>query len=123
MSMTTSNSADDFQHLAHQPYRRDIDGLRAIAVLSVIAFHIRPTLLPGGFTGVDVFFVISGYLMFNLIYYPIQNSRFSFRDFFKRRLRRLMPALFVVSVATAVASCFLLVPSDLMYFAASLAAA
>lgn len=76
-------------------YRRDIDGLRAIAVLSVIAFHAGITWFAGGYVGVDVFFVISGYLITTLIYQEIQQQRFSFANFYKRRAARLLPALSV----------------------------
>ncbi len=73
-------------------YRSDIDGLRAIAVFSVILFHSGVTFLPGGYVGVDVFFVISGYLITTLIYKDIQNNSFSFLNFYKRRAARLLPA-------------------------------
>ncbi|HET8817575.1 MAG TPA: acyltransferase family protein [Pseudidiomarina sp.] len=76
-------------------YRRDIDGLRAIAVLSVIAFHAGISGFAGGYVGVDVFFVISGYLITTLIYQDIQQQRFSFANFYKRRAARLLPALSV----------------------------
>ncbi|MCG8312947.1 MAG: acyltransferase [Pseudomonadales bacterium] len=74
-------------------YRSDIDGLRAIAVMSVIAFHSGVGALSGGYVGVDVFFVISGYLITTLIYREIQEDRFTFRSFYKRRAARLLPAL------------------------------
>ena len=74
-------------------YRRDIDGLRAIAVMSVIAFHSDIRALPGGYVGVDVFFVISGYLITNLIYKEIAEGNFNFAKFYKRRAARLLPAL------------------------------
>jgi peptidoglycan/LPS O-acetylase OafA/YrhL len=74
-------------------YRSDIDGLRAIAVLSVIAFHSGIVTLSGGYIGVDIFFVISGYLITTLIYKEIQNDTFTFRGFYKRRAARLLPAL------------------------------
>jgi peptidoglycan/LPS O-acetylase OafA/YrhL len=74
-------------------YRSDIDGLRAIAVLVVIAFHSGITLFAGGFIGVDVFFVISGYLITTLLAQEMQDQRFSFANFYKRRVARLLPAL------------------------------
>lgn len=74
-------------------YRSDIDGLRAIAVMSVLAFHSGITLFSGGYIGVDVFFVISGYLITTLIYKEIVNGTFSFGGFYKRRAARLLPAL------------------------------
>jgi peptidoglycan/LPS O-acetylase OafA/YrhL len=82
-----------------QTYRPDIDGLRAVAVLSVLAYHAFPDLLPGGFVGVDVFFVISGYLITGIIRGEIAQQRFSVLEFYKRRARRLFPALVVVLLA------------------------
>lgn len=79
--------------------RRDIEGLRAIAVLAVVINHLAPTLLPGGFCGVDLFFVISGYLIGKHLLEDIQAGRFSFLRFYGRRARRLLPALLTVLVA------------------------
>ena len=84
-------------HAGH--YRPDIDGLRAIAILSVLAFHAFPSALPGGFVGVDVFFVISGYLITGLLLDDLAIGRFDLVDFYKRRIRRIFPALLVVLVA------------------------
>lgn len=86
--------------LAHLKYRVDIDGLRAFAVVSVILFHAFPNFLPGGFVGVDVFFVISGYLITGIIARNIALGRFSFVEFYERRIRRIFPALIVVLVVT-----------------------
>lgn len=83
-------------------YRREIDGLRAIAVLSVIIFHSGFTFLSGGFVGVDVFFVISGYLITALIYSEIKAKKFSFAVFYKRRIARLLPALIVMLVGVLI---------------------
>ena len=80
-------------------YRPDIDGLRAIAVGVVVAFHAFPDLLPGGFVGVDAFFVISGYLISGIILAALQAGRFSFSEFYARRIRRIFPALAVVLAA------------------------
>ena len=77
-------------------YRLDIDGLRAWAVLSVVIYHFFPHILPGGFIGVDVFFVISGFLIARIILQQFNENRFSFVDFYARRIRRIFPALFVV---------------------------
>ena len=81
-------------------YRAEIDGLRAFAVLSVVAFHALPDLFPGGFIGVDVFFVISGFLISAHIFEKLGEKTFSFSDFFKRRIRRIFPALIVVMAST-----------------------
>ncbi|EAS5259697.1 TPA: acyltransferase, partial [Salmonella enterica subsp. enterica serovar Typhi] len=70
--------------MEHLKYRPDIDGLRAIAVLSVVIFHYFPSLLPGGFVGVDIFFVISGYLITSIILKSASNKSFSYLDFYKR---------------------------------------
>jgi peptidoglycan/LPS O-acetylase OafA/YrhL len=80
-------------------YRPDVDGLRAVAILSVLCFHTFPRFLPGGFVGVDVFFVISGYLISSIILSGLASDRFSLRQFYARRIRRIFPALLVVLAA------------------------
>lgn len=77
-------------------YRPDIDGLRAIAVLSVVLFHGFPNGLPGGFIGVDIFFVISGYLISSILFTKLGNNSFSFLDFYGHRIRRIFPSLILV---------------------------
>lgn len=89
-------------------YRADIDGLRAIAVTAVVAFHAFPTWLPGGFVGVDIFFVISGYLISGIILRALAEGRFSFADFYARRVRRIFPALIVILAAAFVVGWFTL---------------
>jgi peptidoglycan/LPS O-acetylase OafA/YrhL len=84
--------------LLHPKYRPDIDGLRAIAVLSVIAFHAFPNWAVGGFTGVDIFFVISGYLISTIIFDNLDKGTFSFGDFYGRRIKRIFPALLTVLI-------------------------
>jgi len=79
-------------------YRPEIDGLRAIAVLSVVIFHYFPSILPGGFIGVDIFFVISGYLITSIILKSASKNNFSFIDFYKKRILRIFPALFIVLI-------------------------
>ena len=80
-------------------YRPEIDGLRAIAVLAVIIYHARDALLPGGFLGVDVFFVISGYLISSLILKELKlTNKFLFSHFYERRVRRIIPALLSVII-------------------------
>lgn len=81
-------------------YRADIDGLRALAVLPVIAYHLGVSGIPGGFTGVDIFFVISGYLICGIIYQSAIKGAFSYLEFYKRRCLRILPPLFVVLLAT-----------------------
>jgi peptidoglycan/LPS O-acetylase OafA/YrhL len=83
-------------------YRADIDGIRAISILAVVLYHAFPKLLPGGFIGVDIFFVISGYLITSIILIELSFKKFNFIDFYKRRIRRIFPALLIV-----LASCLL----------------
>ena len=92
-------------------YRAYIDGLRAVAVLAVLCFHANLG-LPGGFVGVDVFFVISGYLITGLILKDLDNHQFRFLVFWERRIRRLLPALIVVAFASLTAGWFLFLPQD-----------
>ena len=92
-------------------YRPDIDGLRAIAVLSVVAYHAFPRSLPGGFVGVDIFFVISGFLISSLIYKAIQSATFTYTEFYARRFRRIFPALIAVLLASLVYGWFQLLPN------------
>lgn len=96
--------------LSPRKYRADIDGIRALAVLSVFFFHLQPTLLPGGFLGVDVFFVISGYLITGIILRENYLRTFSFIHFYTRRVKRIFPALFVVLAFTAFVAIFSLPP-------------
>lgn len=93
-------------------YRADIDGLRAIAVLPVIFFHAGFHFFSGGFVGVDVFFVISGYLITGILLREQSEGRFSIVEFYERRARRILPALFLVMAATVAFSWFWLLPSD-----------
>ncbi|RKP43271.1 acyltransferase family protein [Trinickia fusca] len=81
-------------------YRADIDGLRAVAVLAVVIFHAFPTALPGGFVGVDIFFVISGYLITGILLNDLRADRFSIARFYSRRIRRIFPALLTVLLVT-----------------------
>jgi peptidoglycan/LPS O-acetylase OafA/YrhL len=94
----------------HSTYRADIDGLRAVAVLAVIVFHINKDLLPGGFIGVDVFFVISGYLISLIIIRDINTNKFSIAEFYRRRIKRIFPPLTIVLVTTIVLSQLILLP-------------
>lgn len=103
-------------------YRREIDGLRAIAVLPVILFHAGISVFSGGFIGVDVFFVISGYLITTIILAEMEQGKFSIINFYERRARRILPVLFFVMLMTiAAAWCFLL-PSDMKEFSRSVIA-
>ena len=93
-------------------YRRDIDGLRAVAVLAVLLFHAFPTALPGGFVGVDIFFVISGYLITGILLRELQAGNFSIRRFYARRVKRIFPALILVMAVTLLAGWFILIPQE-----------
>jgi peptidoglycan/LPS O-acetylase OafA/YrhL len=84
------------RHLSYPKYRPDIDGLRAVAVLAVVVFHASPRWLPGGFIGVDIFFVISGYLISTILFETFDNGRFNFCTFYGRRIKRIFPALILV---------------------------
>jgi peptidoglycan/LPS O-acetylase OafA/YrhL len=88
-----------------QKYRPDIDGLRAVAVLAVVAFHGFPEYVTGGFVGVDVFFVISGFLISGIIWDETQVGTFSLRRFYARRVRRIFPALLCVLMVSLLAGC------------------
>ncbi|EAO3983555.1 acyltransferase, partial [Salmonella enterica] len=85
--------------MEHLKYRPDIDGLRAVAVLSVVIFHYFPSILPGGFVGVDIFFVISGYLITSIILKSASSNSFSYVEFYKRRILRIFPALSIVLIS------------------------
>ncbi len=102
-------------------YRPDIDGLRALAVLSVLAFHAVPAALPGGFAGVDVFFVISGYLITSMIAAECARGPFRLGAFYNRRIKRLLPAYLLVSLATLAVASYLLIPDDYLFYTTSLA--
>lgn len=99
-----------YPHAAH--YQAHIDGLRALAVLAVILFHIDPNWVPGGFAGVDVFFTISGYLITGIVCVELQEGRFSAWKFYERRMRRILPALWVLLVICIPISFWLLLPAQ-----------
>ena len=104
-------------------YRPDIDGIRALAILSVVLYHAGVPQLSGGFTGVDIFFVISGYLIGGHIFSEIRQDRFSFARFYQRRAKRILPAFYVVLSATFVFGLFLLSPTELTEYSTSAIAA
>lgn len=106
---------------AHQ-YRYDIDGLRAIAVATVVIYHLSPTWLPNGYLGVDIFFVISGYLITNIIWREMAQRSFSILRFYERRIRRILPALLCLLLVVSAASALILLPADLIGFGKSVIA-
>ena len=93
-------------------YRPDIDGLRAVAVISVILFHLNSSWLPGGFLGVDIFFVISGYLIGGILFRELSTNTFSLKNFYLRRMRRILPAFFAVVIFVLVVGGQLMVPGS-----------
>ncbi len=93
-------------------YRPDIDGLRALAVMSVVLFHVFPSVFRGGFVGVDIFFVISGYLITSHIYQSFSDGTWSLIGFFGRRIRRLFPALIVVTLSSLLFGWLVLLPDE-----------
>lgn len=99
MSLNPSDGLVGSLEPSHIKYRSDIDGLRAIAVLSVVGFHAFPNWIRGGFAGVDIFFVISGFLISSIICTGLDSGHFSFTDFYARRIRRIFPALILIFLA------------------------
>ena len=104
-------------------YRAEIDGLRAIAVIPIVLFHAGYEWISGGFIGVDIFFVISGYLISSIIQDEISRDSFSFLKFYERRIRRILPALFAMLLATTVGAYFFLLPDEYTALAQSTLAA
>lgn len=99
-------------HLSHPTYRPDIDGLRAIAVISVVTFHAFPTWIKGGFIGVDIFFVISGFLISTIIFENLESGTFSFAEFYRRRINRIFPALLLVFMVSLIFGWFALLADE-----------
>lgn len=110
------NKPESIQLSDRRSYRRDIDGLRAISILAVVFFHAGVPFLKGGFVGVDIFFVISGYLIGAHIYSDICRDRFSLASFYSRRAKRILPALLAVIAFCYVAAVFLLTPTEIENF-------
>ena len=104
------------------PYRADIDGLRAVSILLVVGYHAQPWLVPGGFIGVDIFFVISGFLITRIILTQAKAGTFSSLEFYARRIRRIFPALIVVLAATWLIGWFVLLPDGFALLGRSTAA-
>ncbi|OFA00274.1 acyltransferase family protein [Duganella sp. HH101] len=96
----------------HLECRPDIDGLRAVAVLCIVVFHAFPEVLKGGFIGVDIFFVISGFLISSIIGRQLERGHFSFADFYGRRVRRIFPALLLVLAACCAAGWWIMLPGE-----------
>jgi peptidoglycan/LPS O-acetylase OafA/YrhL len=103
-------------------HRADIDGLRAIAVVPVVLFHAGVSQVSGGSVGVDIFFVIAGYLITSLILGEMREGRFSLLGFYERRIRRIFPALFAVLAVSSALALLLFFPRELTAFGRSLLA-
>ena len=103
-----------------QNYRQEIDSLRALAVIGVIIFHYFPKLLPGGYLGVDLFFVISGYVISYQIYKNLKNKKFNLKVFYIKRVKRILPPTFFVLLICSFASLYLFTISDLVQYSKSL---
>lgn len=97
-------------------FRADIQGLRAIAFLSVFIFHLNKAWLPGGFLGVDIFFVISGYLITTITISDMDKGRFTFGNFFKKRLVRIAPAYYALIFGVSLAACLFYLSTDIKTF-------
>lgn len=108
--------------MVFQKYRKDIDGLRALAVIPVVLFHLGFEGMSGGFVGVDIFFVISGYLITGIVCSEIENNKFSFLSFYERRARRLLPAYFLVAISVMLLGWFYLLPIEFEWAAEGLLA-
>jgi peptidoglycan/LPS O-acetylase OafA/YrhL len=109
--------------LASLRYRPDIDGLRAVAIISVLVFHAWPSLLKCGFIGVDIFFVISGFLISRIIFQRFESVGFSYRDFYVSRIKRIFPSLIIVLSASTVLGWFVLFTVEYRQLGLQLAAA
>ena len=118
-ALPTPRGSADSKAMAYRP---DVDGLRAIAVLSVVFYHFSERILPGGFLGVDVFFVISGYLITLIILREAEAGKFSIAKFYERRVRRIAPALLLMLATVTAASALILLPLDLIGYAKSVLA-
>lgn len=120
MGITNNIKIDGPNNLPN--YRADIDGLRAVAILSVVLFHAFPSFLHGGFVGVDVFFVISGFLISNIIFRELHLNKFSFLDFYIHRAKRIFPSLIVVLISSYLIGWFILLPDEFMQLGKHIAA-
>ena len=114
--MKTADSFSSSQHPVSKVFRHDINGLRALAVLAVIAYHYGLPFMTGGFAGVDVFFVVSGFLITSQIHAALEAKKFSFQSFYISRLRRIFPALFFVCAASIAWGWFFVLPPDFRNF-------
>jgi peptidoglycan/LPS O-acetylase OafA/YrhL len=122
IATSTTRRLGTADHSRITDFRADVDGLRGVAILLVVLFHAFPAIVPGGFIGVDVFFVISGFLITRLVWGGLEGVRFTFRTFYARRIRRLGPALIIVLVASLVFGWFALLADEYMQLGKHVAA-
>ena len=119
--MGMGRGIEQVQQASKNKYRPEIDGLRAFAVIAVIINHVNKDILSGGYLGVDIFFVISGYLITSIIYKELyQTKNFSYVNFYKRRVRRILPVLFFVITVSLPVAYFTLLPNSLIDFTKSI---
>jgi len=116
---TPARMADTSARSVTPSHRPEIDSLRSIAIVSVLLFHIDPHWVPNGFLGVDIFFVISGLLITAILAREVDAGDFSFARFYERRARRIVPALFILTLATSLCAAIIMLPSDLRLLARS----
>ena len=112
----------DIKNISRVSYRKDINGLRALAVLGVVLYHAEIKMFKGGWLGVDVFFVVSGFLISNIIISELNENNFSFKNFYMRRVRRIIPALFSTVLLSLPLSYWLLTPRAMLEFSRSISA-
>ncbi len=122
MKLVNNQQHQDAGCMFHHKYRPDIDGLRAVAVICVVGYHAFPSVVLGGFIGVDIFFVISGYLISSIILSSLNTGCFSLYEFYVKRVRRIFPALFVVMFASLVWGWFMLFPAEYVMLGKQVAA-
>src|SRR5258705_109591 len=120
MAMSALAQSEGKNDPARLKYRPDIDGLRAIAIVPVVLCHFGVPGFEGGFVGVDIFFVISGFLITSIIHPELQAGDFSLFSFYERRVRRILPALFAVVAACVVVATLFFLPYDLKDFGKSI---
>ena len=117
--MLNTQNKSDLKLVSFIQYRPELDGLRAIAVLSVIFYHAGFSLFKGGYVGVDVFFVLSGYLMSSIILKEMESGKFTLRAFYERRARRILPMLMVTLFVSYIPAYWLMIQKEFAFFTKS----
>jgi peptidoglycan/LPS O-acetylase OafA/YrhL len=119
---SAGHDSDQSHNFSHPKYHANIDGLRAIAVLSVVGFHAYPSDIDGGFIGVDIFFVISGFLISTIVFENLEHNSFNFFEFYSRRIKRIFPALIVILIASFGIGSLILFTDELLQLARHISA-